>query len=955
MPEYRKKLIEVALPLEAINKESVREKSIRHGHPSTLHLWWARRPLAACRAVLFAQMVDDPSSLPDEFPTEEAQEAERQRLFRIIEELVNWDNTMNEAVLHSARIEIARSAARNYGVSLPRNMTPTEVAAALKQYAPPTMDPFAGGGSIPLEAQRLGLEAHASDINPVAVLINKALIEIPPRFAGSPPVNPESRKTLLQREWKGGQGLADDIRYYGKWMRYEAWKRIGYLYPRVQLPEEQGGSEATVIAWLWAHTVKCPNPACGAWMPLVRSFSLATKKGKETSVEPVINHTTKAVSFQVQQTSSASGGTINRLGAKCLVCGIPVPFEYVRAEGQHGRIGAQMLAIVAEGKGRRFYLPPLAEHESIAKQDVPKDVPNTELPKRALGFSVQNYGPTHHHDLFTPRQLIALTTFSDLVGEVRELVLADTHKVGLPVNNVPLSESDTAANAYADAVATYLALAVDRSVDRNSIICSWDSSPKMEALRNTFARQAIPMIWDFAEGNPFSASSGNWMNNVEWVSMVVDRARSTLCGYASQQSAMATINGTAPSLISTDPPYYDNVGYADLSDFFYVWLRRSIGKIYPDLFSTMLVPKSQELVADPFRHGSRESAQRFFEEGLEKAFNSMREVQHPNYPLTVYYAFKQAESNENSNEPGNGSLVSASTGWETMLEGLLHSGFSITGTWPMRTELSNRPRGLGSNALASSIVLVCRPRSVDAPLTSRRDFLNTLKRELPKALKDLQRGNVAPVDLAQASIGPGMAVFSRYLKVLESDGTAMRVRTALQLINQALDEVLAEQEGEYDADTRWAVAWFEQYGMEEGPYGVAETLSKAKNSAVGALVEAGILRAQGGKVRLLRRDELSSDWNPATAKRLTVWEVTQRLIRALQEQGDAGAAAILDHVGTYGEIARDLAYRLYTICERKKWADEALAYNSLVVEWSDISGAAEQLGRTTAEQARLFS
>jgi putative DNA methylase len=394
---------------------------------------------------------------------------------------------------------------------------------------------------------------------------------------------------------------------------------------------------------------------------------------------------------------------------------------------------------------------------------------------------------------------------------------------------------------------------------------------------------------------------------------------------------------------------------ADLSDFFYIWLRRSLGKIYPDLFSTLLVPKSQELVADPFRHGGREKAQAFFEDGLSKAFACMREAQYPDYPLAIYYAFKQAESDEDDHDNNAVSRVSASTGWETMLEGLLKSGFSINGTWPIRTERLGRLRETGSNALASAIVLVCRPRPANAPLTTRRDFLNALKHELPKALRDLQRGNIAPVDLAQAAIGPGMTVFSRYSKVLESDGTSMRVRTALQLNNQTLDEVLAEQEGEYDADTRWAVAWFEQYSMEEGPYGVAETLSKAKNTAVGALVEAGILRAQGGKVRLLRRDELSSDWNPAKAKRLTVWEVTQRLIRALQEHGDAGAVAILDHVGAYGEIARDLAYRLYTVCERKKWADEALAYNSLVVEWPDISSAAERLGRTTAEQANLFS
>ncbi len=912
MPEYRKKLIEVALPLEAINKESAREKSIRHGHPSTLHLWWARRPLATCRAVLFAH---------DEFPTEEAQAVERQRLFRIIEELVKWGNITNEAVLHKARVEIVRSAARNHGISLLHSMTPAEVVDALKRYAPPVLDPFAGGGSIPLEAQRLGLEAHASDLNPVAVLINKAMIEIPPKFAGRPPVNPESRKKYLHKEWKGTEGLAEDIRYYGNWMRDEAWKRIGHLYPKVQLPKEQGSGEATVIAWIWAHTVTCPNPACSAQMPLVRSFALSTKREKEAWIKPIVDGVTKMVRFEVRLGTGAPESTVNRLGAKCIVCGSSVSLEHIRAEGKAGRMGTQLMAIVAEGRGGRAYLPPLAGHNYSAEQNVPNDVPDTELPQRALGFSIQNYGPTRHRDLFTPRQLMALITFSNLVNEVQERVLADSD------GNI----------SYANAVTTYLALAVDRVVDRHSTICTWDSSPSKLQLRNTFARQAIPMSWDFAEGNPFCMSSGTWTPSVEWVAKVVDVLPAERLGDSKQLDATASLNGVTHPIISTDPPYYDNVGYADLSDFFYIWLRRSLKKIYPSLFSTLLVPKGQELIADPFRHGSRERAQRFFEEGLGTSFARMREIQNTDYPLTVYYAFKQAESEDDSTDHGNGK-VSASTGWETMLEGLLKADFSITGTWPMRTELGNRPRGLGSNALASSIVLVY-----------------ALKRELPKALRDLQRGNIAPVDLAQATIGPGMAVFSRYSKILESDGTPMRVRTALQLINQMLDEVLAEQEGEYDADTRWAVAWFEQYGMEEGPYGVAETLSKAKNNAISTLVEMGFLQAKSGKVRLLHRNELSSNWNPATARRLTVWEVTQRLIRALQEQGDAGAAAILAHVGAYGEIARDLAYRLYTVCERKKWADEALAYNSLVVEWSDISGAAERLGRTTAEQARLFS
>ncbi len=953
MPEYRKKLIEVALPLDAINKESAREKLIRHGHPSTLHLWWSRKPLATCRAVLFGQLVDDPSSLNDEFPTEELQEAERQRLFRIIEEFVKYENISNKEVLHKARVEIARSAARNHGVSLLQSITPDEVADALKRYAPPIIDPFAGGGSIPLEAQRLGLEVHASDLNPVAVLINKALIEIPPKFARRPPINPVASTSLFQREWHGVEGLAEDVRYYGEWMRDEAWKRIGHLYPKVQLPKEYGAGEVTVIAWLRVHTVTCINPACCAKMPLASKFWLSTKKGKEAWAQPIVDHATKTVRFEVRHGASAPEGTVNRLGAKCIVCGRSVPLEHIRAEGKAGRMGAQLMAIVVEGKAGRIYLPPGEMLEAIADSAQPQWEPETDLPKQALGFRVQLYGMTKHRNLFTNRQLFALTTFSDLVSKAWEKVLSDAHESGLSNEGIPLNEGGLGTHAYADAIATYLALVLDRCADYWSMLVRWQAANQQ--MTNTFSRQALSMTWEFVEANPFSHKGGSFDNLLDWTIQSLPLLYTDLGGTSEQVDSTTLTPKNTYSLISTDPPYYDNVDYSDLSDFFYVWLRHSLNRIYPDMFSTLLVPKAQELVADPFRHGGREKAQRFFEEGLGEAFVRIKEIQHPDYPITVYYAFKQAESVEDEEENGNNSLINASTGWETMLEGLIKAGFKITGTWPIRTELANRTRGQKSNALASSIVLVCRPRPVDAEPTSRRNFLNTLKRELPKALRDLQRGNVAPVDLAQAAIGPGMAIFSRYTKVLESDGTPMRVRTALQLINQTLDEVLAEQEGEYDVDTRWAVAWFEQYGMEEGPYGVAETLSKAKNSTVGALVEGGILSAQGGKVRLLRRNEFSSNWNPATAKRLTVWEVTQRLIHAMQEQGDTGAAAILDHVGAYGEVARDLAYRLYTMCERKKWTDEAMAYNSLVIEWSDISSAVELWRRTTVEQAPLFS
>ncbi len=935
---YRKKLIEVALPLDAINKASILEKTMRHGHPSTLHLWWARRPLATCRAVLFASLVDDPSEHQEEFPTEKEQERERDRLFRLIETVVQWENSNNENVLAQARAEIRKSAGGN---------------------PPPVYDPFAGGGSIPLEAQRLGLEVHASDLNPVAVLINKALIEIPPKFADCAPVNPESKKTLMGRDWHGAQGLADDVRYYGKWIRNEAEKRIGHLYPKVTLPKEYGGGRATVIAWLRTHTVKCSNPACGAQMPLVRTFWLSIKKGKEAWIEPEIDHnvTPPSIHFTVKTgKGEPRSGTVNRQGGICIACGAPVPFDYIRAEGKAGRMGAQLMAIVAEGRKERVYLPPNKEHVLLAVQARAESGLDTDLPEQALGFRVQLYGMTKHRDLFTPRQLVALTTLSDLLSEAQERVLLDAieakmHNDGTVSHLDSLDEKD-----YANAIVTYLAFALDKAATTNTSVCAWQT--KATRLVAAFSRQAISMIWDYAEANPFSDAAGDYNLAVGSLSEVLDRLSPFTVGAVRQLDAACCTKVITDQLISTDPPYYDNIGYADLSDFFYVWLRRSLNHIYPDLFSTLLVPKSQELIATPFRFGGdKNKARHFFETGLSKAFVHMRESQHADYPLTVYYAFKQSESDPDTEEEedDNHLVAVASTGWQTMLEGLIQAGFTITGTWPIRTEMVSRSRGLSSNALASSIVLVCRPRPVDAPIASRRQFLNALRAELPAALKNLQHGSIAPVDLAQASIGPGMAIYSRYSKVVESDGSPLRVRTALQLINRALDEALAEQEGEYDAETRWAIAWFEQYAMAAGEYGIAETLSKAKNTSVQSLVDGGFLEAKAGKVRLLKREELAEGWSPKTS-RLTAWEVLQRMIHALLNgNGEIGAGDILRQASSQGEGARDLAYRLYTVCERKGWAQEALAYNSLVTSWSEISRLAHRLaGDGNVQQAMLL-
>lgn len=946
---YRKKLIEVSLPLDAINKEAAREKSIRHGHPSTLHLWWARRPLAACRAVLFSSLVDDPSEY---MPNDESAREERERLFRIIEDLVKWENSNNEEVLDKARLEIARSVART--LDLPAPIGRDAIREFLATKAPPVLDPFAGGGSIPLEAQRLGLRAYASDLNPVAVLINKALIEIPPKFANMPPIHPpeenpapkkkgkkgEGNLPLFAREWKGAQGLAEDVRYYGKWMRDEAFKRIGHLYPPVTITKEmlaerpdlkaQGyklGDQLIVIAWLWARTVKCPNPACGAQMPLARSFAVSTKKGREARVEPIIDRSNNIpkVSFVVRiGKGKAHDGTVSRTGARCICCDTPVAFDYIREEGKLGRLDSQMMVIIAEGQKGRIYFSPNADQENIAKQSRPAWKPETNLPEKALGFRVQLYGMTQHSDLFTSRQLAGMTTLSDLVKEARNKIFKSSPKV-----------DNTKFQDYADAVSIYLAMAVSRQSNRMSTICFWDTTG--ENVQQVFARQALPMTWDFAEANPFSNSSGSFHNGFDYICINLERLTGdVLQGNVIQNDASKSLPEVISPVVSTDPPYYDNIGYADLSDYFYIWLRGSLNKVIPNIFDTVLVPKAAELIATPFRfEDDRKKADEFFETGLRQVFQNLNQKANSRYPVTIFYAFKQSESKDDeeliTDLKSENTKSRVSTGWETMLDGLLGSGFEIHGTWPMRTEQPGGLRVVGQNSLASSIVLVCRPRPQDATSTSRREFLSALKKELAPALRELQQGSIAPVDLAQASIGPGMAVFSRYSAVLEANGSPMSVRTALGLINQSLDEYLTEQEGEYDSDTRWALAWFEQFGHNEASFGVAETLSKAKNTSVNGLVEAGILEARAGKVRLYRRDELDSQWDPNADKRSTAWEAVQHLIYALENSGEESAAGLLANLGSIAEPARDLAYRLYTVCERKSWAQDALGYNSLVV------------------------
>lgn len=962
-----KKLIEVALPLDDINAAAAREKSIRHGHPSTLHLWWARRPLAAARAVLFAQLVNDPGYQREIGFGVNKKEAEikREALFQIIRDLVKWENTNNEEVLNRAREAIWESWRKT--CHLNRNH-PHAKELFDPEKLPAFHDPFAGGGSIPLEAQRLGLEAYASDLNPVAVMINKAMIEIPPKFAGHKPVGPlpqgENTGNLME-DWPGASGLAEDVRRYGHWMREEACKRIGHLYPKVKITaamvvdrpdlEAYEGKELTVIAWLWARTVKSPNPAFShVDVPLVSSFILSSKTGKEAYVQPVVEDDRYRfeVKLGIPPTGSKDGTKLGR-GANfnCLLSNTPIQPKYIYTEAQARRIDQRLMAIVAAGSGGRIYLSPIEEMEHIVAEVQPEWKPEALMPENPRWFSPPMYGMKSYGDLFTSRQLVALTTFSDLVQEAREKVIVDAKAAGMVDDGMGLDAGGTGVTAYGDAVAVYLTFAINKGANLWSTITSWMND--RGAFRETFARQAIPMVWDFAEANPFSNSGGNLLTAIDKGRMAIEFLTSKEIGNVAQLDAANQAIST-DKVISTDPPYYDNIGYADLSDFFYVWMRRSLRCIYPVLFATMTVPKSEELVATPYRHGSKEKAEAFFMDGMTRAIRNLAGQAHPAFPVTIYYAFKQAETREGS---------TTSTGWETFLEAVIQAGFSIDGTWPVRTEGAGRIVAKGNNALASSIVLVCRKRSgnhvrsagapshtpINASTISRRDFQRELRETMPEALETMIGGEtgqtpIAPVDLAQAAIGPGMAIFSKYEAVLNQDGSRMRVHDALILINRAITEYLSPESGSFDADTQFCASWFDQYGWSAGPFGEADTLTRAKGTSVDGVRNAGVVESGGGRVRLLKWGEYATDWDPTRDDRTPVWEACHQMIRRLNHQGESAAGELLAKMPEKGESIRQLAYHLYTLCERKKWAEEARAYNELIASWHAIVAASHDIG-----------
>jgi putative DNA methylase len=936
---HKKKLIEVALPLEYINPEALRQKKkAPKGYPTSIHKWWAQRPLATCRAVLFAQFVDDPTAWPEKFPTEESQRRERERLHKIIEAMVPWNTLDNDHAMAAARWEIARSVAWGNGEEPPAKSDPRAVIQYLQENAPPVYDPFSGGGSIPLEAQRLGLRAFGSDLNPVAVLVSKALIEIPPKFVDRKPVNPHRDNN---RAWKKARGLACDIRYYGEWMWAEAEKRIGDLYPKVDLGD---GTKAPVIAWLWARTVASPDPmARGAHVPLVSSFVLSTGKENKVWVEVIRDQSAsggwrfdvKTGPLTAENQKKLGEGTKTGRGSYfvCSLTGSPIESSYIKSEGMAGRLGTRLMAVVAETGGKRIYVSPDIDQEKIANIEKPSSLELAqEMPDNPRWFSPPDYGFLTYKDLFTARQLVALEAFADLITEARDIAERDARASGLDEGK-RLHEGGDGAVAYADAIATYLAFVVDRMAAYGSTQSTW--LPKDNAIRSAFNRQAIQMVWDFAEPNVFTKSSGAIGTCINVVAACIDAASCIAPGHVTNSNA-ANGNLAIPTniVISTDPPYYDNVGYADLSDYFYVLLRRSLSGVWPELFRRVLSPKDEELVATPYRHNGQDNAEAFFLNGMRKALGNIIRIANSDMPVTIYYAFKQSEAAEEG---------LTSPGWATFLQAVFDAGFAVDGTWPVRSEGEVRMNSNAANALASSIVLVCRKRLPTAAVATRREFVARLKREMPDALAKIKEAGVGPVDMAQSALGPGMGIYTGYAKVLEPDDSEMTVRTAIALINEAREEILGEEDAHYDPETRFCVDWFQAFGVSDGKSGDAIGMANAYSLGLADLEQAGVFYARGGVARLLKRSELPTNWNPANDKRLTHWECAQHLIRILEAKdgSEATAARLVAAMNPEdAQAARTLAYRLYDICEKKGWAQEAQVYNLLAEEFPHLEEAA---------------
>lgn len=929
-----KKLIEVALPLDDINTASSKEKSIRHGHPSTLHLWFARRPLAAARAILFAQMVNDPGyerSLGRGVNKDKAK-LERERLFNIIRDLVKWENTDNQEVLDRAREEIRKSWKETC------DLNPGKPGYDPERL-PVFHDPFAGGGSLPLEAQRLGFETYATDLNPVPVVLNKAMIEIPPRFKDRAPVGPiehAARQGRFEERWTGARGLAEDLRRYGDWVWKRAVERLADRYPQITLPKRLGGGKGTVLTWLWCRTVASPNPAAGgAHVPLAKSFQLAAREGRETWVDIVVSKDRLSYEFALKEGGSPKySGTVGGRGGTCILTDSPITLNYIRSEGLAGRIGHRLMAVVVDGPNGKAFIS-ASEVEEPDLSGLEQTAPDAEILHWAGCTNVVVYGMKTFPSLFNLRQQLALSTYSSLVVEAREKIRQDAVRAGIPDDGVGLRDGGAGATAYAEAVSVYLSCAIGRVANYWNTVAAWES--KGEFVKGAFTTHALPMIWDYCEVNPLTDAGGSWLSALGWIGRAIDLFPAKGKGHALQlDAAKGTVSSSSNTVVSTDPPYYDNVPYSNLSDFFYIWMRPCLRDVFPDVFATRQTPKEDELVASHSLYEDIDDAMKHFTDGMTLALSQIHGKCEETVPVTIYYAFKQSDT---------GASGTASSGWESFLESVIKAEFVITGTWPVRTERGVRNRAIGSNALASSIVLVCRKRDSKAESISRRDFQRELKDHLKEALDEMIGGAegvspVAPVDLAQAVIGPGMAVFSKYSAVLEADGSPMSVHTALTLINK----MLTEGADDFDADTQFCLAWFDEQGWVEGDFGQADVLARAKGTSVQAVAAAGVVKSGGGEVRLFKPNEYPADWSPENDNNTPVWEALHQMIRSLQSSGESAAGELLAGMPARADQIRNLAYRLYTLCERNGWADDARAYNELITSWQSIEVASNEAG-----------
>lgn len=909
-----KKLIEVALPLQAINAAAKKETKTTNGHPSTFHLWWGHRPYSVARALIFSSLVDDPSSRPDLYPTRAEQDNARRTLFSMIEQLVDWRSSADRKTIGAAQSLLRQS---------------------LGDIFPTIVDPFSGRGTIPLEAQRLGCTTIGADLNPVAVLISKALVEIPARFKSSNPVHPDHAP--LRESMRGPAALAADVEAYARALLAIATNALHGQYQPVRTPQ---GEELPVLAWLWARTVRCPNPVCNGVTPLIKSNVLSAKAGQSRYLKPTINQELKRVTFSVSTAKSDTfSNVIPKRGATCIFCEQPISLQQLRAEGIKTKLEPHMLlGAVLNANGKKKFVG--SQEVSVSAIDpLPPDRNlDHDLTRNSRHMGPTVYGLYRHRDLYTNRQLKALTTFATSVLGLRDQIETDASRSGMNTDARSLEDGGTGAAAYADAIITYLAIAISRLADRCSTLVFWQAD---ETVGHVFVRSALSMTWDFVEPNPLGDSTGSFHSSVK--SVVATLAKLPTDGSSTiVQEDCRELAYPDQCVIITDPPYYDNIPYSDISEYFYVWLREALEPLWPNLFATLGTPKSNELTFDKSRfHGDAEAARAYVTAGFAETFGKWRERANPAFPLVVLYAFRATEAADDSMSSDDQVV---SYGWESILASLIGSGFEITGTWPIGTERDNRFRSQGSNALGSSIALICRPRSDGATRCSRVDFLHALRSDLPFAVQRLREASLAATDLQQAALGPGISVFSRYSEVLEADDSVMTVRSALAAINDELAHILLGEIADVDADTHFALSWFDRYGYDNGKYGDADILLKAKNASLRHLEDAGVVVSERGLVRLLSPTELSGDHTRISDR--PTWAQCMFAISALisEDGGEARAAEVIRAIGA-AEATRlkDIAYHCYLICDRQKRASDARDFNALVSSWPEIERRASEV------------